>query len=163
RRRCGRGRARRPDAPPQGGAYRLRGLLPLAAAFAGVPRLPRLPRGRSARYRGGVPLGPRAAHLPRADRRPAAPRGPELRQLPAQARAAGGLSPRGGRWPSPPPPVHPNRVLVGNRSMTIPNTKRLEYPSFTYAEEDPDGLCTLEVLSGASNFNRWMYETVRPY
>lgn len=34
---------------------------------------------------------------------------------------------------------------------------------FEYRENDPEGLDTLEAVAKAENFNRWMYEQVRPY
>src|SRR5262249_33090397 len=34
---------------------------------------------------------------------------------------------------------------------------------FEYKEIDQEGESTLEAMAGAPNFNRWMYETIRPY
>jgi SAM-dependent methyltransferase len=34
---------------------------------------------------------------------------------------------------------------------------------FQYKEQDEVGLETLDVISGANKFNRWMYETIAPY
>ncbi len=35
--------------------------------------------------------------------------------------------------------------------------------SFDYKELDSEGLETLEVISGADRFNRWMYNTIKPF
>lgn len=35
--------------------------------------------------------------------------------------------------------------------------------AFSYKEIDPEGLDTLEAVAQAHNFNRWMYQTIRPY
>jgi len=34
---------------------------------------------------------------------------------------------------------------------------------FTYKPVDQEGMETLDVISAAHNFNRWMYDTIRPY
>ena len=35
--------------------------------------------------------------------------------------------------------------------------------SLPYREQDPEGETTLEAVSAAPDFNRWMYESVAPY
>ena len=35
--------------------------------------------------------------------------------------------------------------------------------SFHHSEDDPEGLHTLEAISGARRFNRWMYDQIRPH
>src|SRR6266704_50369 len=34
---------------------------------------------------------------------------------------------------------------------------------FTYIEKDEVGIETLDVISSADKFNKWMYETIKPY
>jgi SAM-dependent methyltransferase len=43
------------------------------------------------------------------------------------------------------------------------STARTQAAGFAYKEVDPEGEETLEALAQAPNFNRWMFETIRPY